>query len=89
MKVYKVFDPISGSYVQCDTKQVAHDVIASMALNYWLEHCHNQPYSVVEILEDGMTIWRNPEGDNIPNPEEIKKIFLEHLEKRYSSSEEQ
>jgi hypothetical protein len=68
MKIYKVLNISNGEYIDCNTEVETIRKIAQLAVDRWFEYTQGQPYSIVEINEDGLETWRNPEGQEIKSP---------------------
>ena len=72
MKKYSVLNPTNGSYQDAETLDECLNLVSEIAYNLLLNYTHNQPYSVVEIHDDGSETWRNPAGEEILSPAQIK-----------------
>jgi hypothetical protein len=61
IKVYKVFNPYSGTYLQASNRDelIAH--IAVQALAAYRHLSHNILYTVAQINADGSEIWGVPD----------------------------
>lgn len=72
MKKYSVLNPTTGLYQDAETLDECLDLVSETSYNLLLNYTHNQPYSVVEIHDDGSETWRNPAGEEILSPAQIK-----------------
>ena len=72
MKKYSVLNPTTGSYQDAETLDECLDLVSEIAYNLLLNYTRNQPYSVVEIHDDGSETWQNPAGEEILSPDQIK-----------------
>lgn len=71
--IYKVHNPYTGLYVDVDTIEELRSALAAEAWRAYMTLTHGQPFSAVTINADGTQVWRNPQGDEIPSPEDIQK----------------
>jgi hypothetical protein len=69
--IYKIFNPTTGEYATAETVDACAEVLADAAMYLLNNFTHNSPYSVVDINEDGSQVWRNPQGEEIVNLEEL------------------
>ena len=67
---YKVFSPRNGSYTTHLTLDDCLQRVLKNAYEFYLEHTHGQPYSIVTKIDD-VEVWKTPEGVEIPSPEKI------------------
>jgi hypothetical protein len=67
--VFKVFNPLTGRYVDATTQQELKTLLAQTAWEFFLAHTHSTPYSVVDIAADGSETWTSANGTSIPSPE--------------------
>jgi len=72
MKKYTVLNPMTGLYQDAETIDECLNLVSQTAYNLLLNHTHEQPYSIVEINDDGSETWRNPAGEEILSPAQIK-----------------
>ena len=79
-KIYKILNPATGEYEPAATLEECLDKVSTRAVEFYKHHTHNNPYSVVEVHDNGTEIWRNPDGNEILCPvkleENIKKLLL-------------
>lgn len=69
---YAILNPLTGVYSFVSTEQERTEKLAQQAWEFYLIQVQSAPYSVVEANEDGSKTWRNPQGDEIDNPEEMR-----------------
>jgi hypothetical protein len=74
-KIYKIFNPATGEYEPAATLEECTIKLASQAWTFYLQYAHGQPYSVVEINDDGSEVWRTPAGEEMTNPEVMKQLI--------------
>lgn len=65
MKQYAIFNPKEGLYTMANTVEETLDIVAEIAFNFYLEHSHNNPISVVTKNDDGNEEWRNLAGNEV------------------------
>ena len=75
--IYRVLNPDSGTYINCDTKEKAVKLVAEAAFSFYLKHTHGAPYSMVTFNDDGTETWRSARGEETINPEEQKALLAE------------
>ena len=72
IKVYKAFNPLNGEYTTHLTLDECLTRVMKNAYEFYLQHTHNQPYSIVTKIDD-VEVWKTPEGVEIPSPEKIEE----------------
>ena len=70
-KIYKILNPATGEYEPAATLDECTTKLSDIVWKFYLGYAHQQPYSIVEVHDDGSETWRNPAGDEIASPEEI------------------
>ena len=80
MRIYKIHNPYSGMYVDVSNVAELAEVLAQQAWEAYMILTHNQPITVVDINDDGSQIWRSPQGDVYPTPEEIQEKMKKFAE---------
>lgn len=70
--IYKIFNPSNALYADAETMDECIETVAQLAYDFFMKHTHNAPYSIVEVQDNGAEVWRTAEGDEIPNPNEIR-----------------
>jgi hypothetical protein len=75
--VFKVLNPIYGTYIETRTAEECVAKMSEIALAFYFEHVHHQPYSIVETLEDGSEVWRNAAGEEIVNQDKLLQVMLQ------------
>ena len=73
--IYKIFNPQTGEYLNSGDRIECANKLANVAWQHYLAHTHGSPYSICEINELGIQVWRNPQGEEILSPEEIFPIL--------------
>lgn len=81
MKKYAVFNPADGLYTQVDTIEEAVAKSAEIACAFFLEHTHNNPFSVVQIAENGDETWYLASGEMMDSPAQIQAKLEAQLRK--------
>jgi hypothetical protein len=79
--IYKVLNPSDGTYTSHVTEDSCLERVIDVAYQFYLNHTHNIPYSVVTMMVDGSETWKTPSGSEMPNMEELRKKMAEKLEK--------
>jgi hypothetical protein len=74
-----ILNPQNGSYDYFDNTTDLIENMANNAINFYMQHTHDNPFSTIETLEDGSEIWRNSAGDEIPSPEQIEAATKEKM----------
>lgn len=62
MRKYSVYNPITGDYSMVDTEGEAQALFIDVLMAYSQTHFHDNPYSIVDIAEDGSEVWTTPAG---------------------------
>jgi hypothetical protein len=73
--IYKIFNPATGEYEPAASKEECVQKLANRAWSFYIEYSHDQPYSIVEVHDNGSEVWRNPAGEEITSPEVIKQLI--------------
>lgn len=55
--VYRVLNPATGGYAECNTKEEAEILARERAWEFYLLQTHNAPISKVMITDEGAEIW--------------------------------
>jgi hypothetical protein len=76
--IFKVLNPMTGVYVDANTAEECVAKMSEIALTLYLEHVHQQPYSVVDKLEDGSEVWRSSAGVEIANQDGLIRATLQN-----------
>lgn len=69
--IYKILNPITGEYITVETVEACTEALADAAIYTLNKFTQDAPYSVVDINEDGSQVWRNPQGQETVNLEEL------------------
>jgi hypothetical protein len=75
--VYKVLNPMDGSYTSHATMEECFEQIIKVAYAFYLSHTHNIPFAIVDQKIDGTEIWRSPDGKDMLSPEETFKMMAD------------
>ena len=76
---YKILNPVTGQYDTFDTFDACADELGIRAWEFYLLHTHHNPYTVVEINDDGSETWRNPTGDELHDPNAVLDDVIEEI----------
>lgn len=68
----------TGLYDEYKTKNEAIIAVTNNAFDSYMEHVHQNPISIVKVLEDGSEIWTSTNGDDI-STDMIKAKLQEKL----------
>lgn len=68
MKKFAVLNPMDGTYTYTEDETKRDQLIVVAALQLYMTHVHDTPYSIVEMTEDNKEQWSNPSGEYIPSP---------------------
>lgn len=77
--VYKVLDPRNGTYTTHTTVDLCLEHVMKVAYEFYLQHTHNVPYSMVIARTDGSETWKTPQGVDIPNQEALRAKMLDKV----------
>jgi hypothetical protein len=75
--LYKIFNPADGLYTNVETLDECLKITAERAYNLYMQYTHQQPYSIVEITEEGYEVW----NDNTIDEEQIKTHIVNQIKK--------
>lgn len=85
---YAYIHPISREYVYVTTIEELISQLTAHAVTTYIEHyCNGQPYTVVEVQDDGTEKWYTPKGTKVPSPAEMA-VEMEALMRYRKSFEE-
>jgi hypothetical protein len=70
---YAIINPLTGeNVIALDAKEAVEKAV-DMAIDFFYAHTHNNPFTIVETLEDGSEKWYSGvDGQAIPTPDELK-----------------
>jgi hypothetical protein len=61
---YAYLNPTTREYLYVETREALQDALAQQAAETYVSHyCNGEPYTVVEVLEDGSEKWYTPTGE--------------------------
>lgn len=72
MRKFAVFNPTDGSYKKFDSIEDTLAEASDVAFIIYMRHVHENPFSIIEVAEDGTEIWSTPNGEIHDSPEVIK-----------------
>jgi hypothetical protein len=75
--IFKVLNPMTGTYIDASTAEECVAKMSEIALALYFEHVHHQPYSIVEKLENGAEVWRNPAGVELVNQDVLLQLMVQ------------
>lgn len=79
MKKYKLFNPNTGVYTDYENLDKLKKDLPKVILDFYLNHCHNVPYSVVTVNEDNSESWRAPNEDETIDFSKVVKQLGKYL----------
>jgi hypothetical protein len=59
MQQIALLNPMVGHYEYFDDKDSAKQRFSELMLEFFLSHTHQEPFSMVEIDEDGIQTWKS------------------------------
>jgi hypothetical protein len=61
---YAYLHPTTREYLYTETREALQDALAQHAAETYVSHyCNGQPYTIVEVQEDGSEKWYTPTGE--------------------------
>jgi hypothetical protein len=61
---YAYIDQTTREYVYAETREALQDALAQHAAQIYVDHyCNGEPYTIVEVQEDGSEKWYSPTGE--------------------------
>jgi hypothetical protein len=69
-----LFNPNTGVYADYESLETLKNDLPKVILEFYLHHCHNNPYSVVTINEDGSETWATPSDNKVDLEKVLEKI---------------
>jgi hypothetical protein len=70
---YAYIHPITREYIYTETREQLQDALAQHAAQVYADHyCNGQPYTIVEVQEDGSEKWYAPTGEQVMTAAEIE-----------------
>ena len=76
---YKILNPMTGQYDTFDTFDDCANELGARAWEFYLLHTHYNPYTVVEVNDDGSETWRNPTSDELRDPDAVIDDVIEEI----------
>jgi hypothetical protein len=76
---YKILNPLTGQYDTFDTFDACANELGARAWEFYLLHTHYNPYTVIEVNDDGAETWRNPTGDELRDPDAVIDDVIEEI----------
>ena len=77
---FAVLNPQTAQYSFADDRDSAIALIASMAVEFYLQHAHNQLCSVVVTNDDGSENWFTADGESRLSPQEIEAELMRQIQ---------
>lgn len=74
-QVFKVFNPNTGEYTNCATREECLQKLGRVAYDFFLSHTHGNPYSVVTINDDGSETWETAKGEKLMAPFNMDRLY--------------
>jgi hypothetical protein len=75
--IYKIFNPHDGLYIDATSVDDAKEKLVNVIYDFFMAHTHESPYSICEVQDDGSEIWKNPLGEQIFSPDELKRFLMD------------
>jgi hypothetical protein len=69
---FACLNPLTGEYKFATSKEELCATVAELAVQLFMQHTHQAPFSIVETLEDGSEKWISPEGEQMLSPAEVR-----------------
>jgi hypothetical protein len=61
---YAYINPTTREYQYAETREALQDALAQHAAETYVSHyCNGEPYTIVEVQEDGSEKWYTPTGE--------------------------
>jgi hypothetical protein len=61
--IYAIFNPAVGLYERVEGVDERNKKFIQVMHDFYLQHGHAQPFSIIEVNEDGAETWRTPQGE--------------------------
>lgn len=74
-QVFKVLNPNTGEYTNCNTREECIQKLARNAYEFYLAHTHDNPYSIVTINDDGSETWETAKGEKLMLPFNMDRLY--------------
>lgn len=75
--IYKVLNPLDGTYLDAVSKEQCAKIIGLVAYKFYLAHTHDTPYVLVTKNDDGSETWKTPTGVELIAPHDMNVLPLE------------
>lgn len=70
---YAYIHPITREYLYAETREALQDSLAQHAAETYVSHyCNGQPYTIIEVQEDGSEKWYAPTGEQVMTAAELE-----------------
>lgn len=70
---YAYINPTTREYQYAETREALQDALAQHAAETYVSHyCNGEPYTIIEVQEDGSEKWYTPTGEARMTAAEIK-----------------
>jgi len=70
---YAILSPVTGTYTKVDDPKQVPALIAQAALDFYLAHTHQSPYTIINVNDDGSETWTSIKGEVLFDSVEAKK----------------
>lgn len=74
-----VFNPTNAQYSFANDRDSAIALIASTAVEFYLQHAHGELCSIVTVNDDGSETWVTAAGEQRLSPQEIEADMMRQL----------
>lgn len=82
---YAVLNPSTGTYSYSINIEDRNKELAKVASEFYFKYAQNDPFSIVEIDENGNEIWKTATGDDRLTPDQIEADILKLNEEMLNS----
>lgn len=62
MRKYAVYNPLTGISTMADSEEEAKALFLDVLMEFCKSHFHDNPYSIVDVAEDGSEVWTTAGG---------------------------
>lgn len=75
-----VLNPTTAQYSFAEGRANAIALVASTAIEFYLQHAHGELCSVVTVNEDGTETWTTANGEQRLSPQEIEAELMRQIQ---------
>ena len=83
--MFKIHNPYTGLYVDAYNIDELTQAMAEQAWAAYMNLTHGQPFAVVEIQPNGGQIWKTPDGNQIPSPQEVEEKLKKFADTKFGT----